>query len=59
MDPYLKEMPTWAMIKYSTYKLSKIDPRPERSVSVQRRTEMPPEAGRLAPRRLPGPKNVG
>ena len=25
LDPYPKEMPTWAMIKYSTYTLSKID----------------------------------
>ena len=48
LDPYPKEMPTWAMIKYSTYTLSKIDPWPERSVSVQQRTERPPEAGRPA-----------
>ena len=44
LDPYPKEMPTWAMIKYSTYTLSKIDPWPERSVLVQRRTKRPVEA---------------
>ena len=56
LDPYPKEMLTWAMIKYSTYTLSKIDPWPERSVSVQQRTERPPEAGHPAPRRPPSPK---
>ena len=53
LDPYPKEMPTLAMIKYSTYTQSKIDPWIERSVSVQWRTERPPEAGR------PAQKNVG
>ena len=48
LDPYPKEKPTWATVKYSTYTLFKIDPWPERSVSVQRRAERPPEAGRPA-----------
>ena len=26
LDPYPKEKPTWAMLKYSTYTLSKIEP---------------------------------
>ena len=56
MDPYPKEKPTWAMVKYSTDTLPNIDPWPERRVSVQWRTERPPEAGRPAPRRLPGPR---
>ena len=38
LDPYPKEKPTWAMVKYSTYTLSKIDPWSERSVLVQQRT---------------------
>ena len=56
LDPYPKEMPTWAMIKYLIDTLSNIDPWLERSVSVQQRTEKPPEAGRPAPRKLPGPR---
>ena len=48
LDPYPKEKPTWAMIKYATYTISSIDPWSERSVTVQQRTERPPEAGRLA-----------
>ena len=56
LDPYSKEKPTCAMIKYATYTLSRIDPWSERSVTVQRRTERPPEVGRPAPRRLPGPR---
>ena len=48
LDPYPKEMPTWAMVKYATHTLSKIDPWPERSMLVQQRTERPPEAGRPA-----------
>ena len=55
MDPYPTEKPIWAMVKYATATLSRIAPWPERSVSVQRRTEKPPEAGRPAPRKLPGP----
>ena len=53
MDPYPKEKPTWAMVKYATSTLSKIDPWPERNVSEQRRTERPPEVGR------PAQKGVG
>ena len=56
LDPYPKEKPTWAMVKYSTYTLSKIDPWSERSVTVQRRIVRPPEVGRPAPRRPPGPR---
>ena len=56
MDPYPKEKPTWAMIKYATYTLSRIDPWSERSMMVQRRTERLPEVGRSAPRRPPGPR---
>jgi len=56
LDPYPKEKPTWAMVKYSIYTLSKIDPWSERNMTVQRRTERPLEAGRPAPRRLPGPR---
>jgi hypothetical protein len=56
LDPYPKEMPTWAMVKYAAYTLSKIDPWLEGSVSVQWRTENPPEAGHPAPRRLLGPR---
>ena len=41
LDPYPKEKPTWAMVKYATSTLSKIDPWPERSVSEQGRTERP------------------
>ena len=48
LDPYPKEMPTWAMIKYLIDTLSNIDPWLERSVSVQQRIEKPPEAGRPA-----------
>jgi len=56
LGPISKREPTWAMVKYSTYTLSKIDPWSERSVMVQWRTERPPEAGRPAPRRPPGPR---
>ena len=59
MDPYPKEKPTWAMVKHATSTLSRIDPWPERNVSEQWRTERPPEAGRLAPRRPPGQDEVG
>ena len=48
LDPYPKEKPTWVMVKYTTSTLSRIDPWPERRVSVQWRTERPPEAVRLA-----------
>ena len=44
------------MVKYSTYTLSKIDPWLERSVTVERRTKRPPEAGHPAPTKLPDPK---
>ena len=56
LDPYSKEKPTWAMVKYATYTLSRIDPWSERSVTVQRRIERPLEASRPAPRRPPGPR---
>ena len=56
LDPYSKEKPTWAMVKYSTYTLSMIDPWSERSVSVQRRTERLPDAGCPAPSRPPDSK---
>ena len=56
LDPYPKEKPTWAMVKYSAKTQFSSDLGPERSVSVQWRTEGPPEAGRPAPRRPPGPK---
>ena len=55
LNPYPKEKTTWAMIKYTTSTLSRIDPWPERSVSVQRRTERLPEVGRPDPRRPLGP----
>ena len=48
LNPYPKEKPTWAMVKYSTDTLSNIDPWLERSVSVQQRIEKPPEAGHPA-----------
>ena len=48
LDPYPKEKPTWAMVKYSAKTQFSSDPWPERSVSVQQRTERPPEAGRPA-----------
>ena len=56
LDPYPKDKITWAMVKYAIYTLSRIDPWSERSVTVQRRTERPLEAGRPAPRRPPGPR---
>ena len=56
LDPYSKEKPTCAMIKYATYSLSRIDPWSERSMMVQRRTERLPEVGRSAPRRPLGPR---
>ena len=56
MDPYPKEKPTWAMIKYATYTLSRIDPWSERSMMVQQRTERLPEVGRPDPRRPLGPR---
>ena len=59
LDPYPKAKPTWAMIKHTTSTPSQIDPWPEKSVSVQRKTERLPEVGHPAPRRPPGPKNDG
>jgi len=56
LDTYPKEKPTWAMVEYSANTLSRSDPWAERGVLVQWRTERPPEAGRSAPRRPPGPK---
>jgi len=48
LDPYPKEKPTWAMVKYATYTQSRIDPWSERSVMVQWRTERTPKAGHPA-----------
>jgi len=49
----------WSSMQHPPYPgstLSRIDPWPERNMSEQQRTERPPEAGRLAPRRPPGPR---
>ena len=59
LEPISKVKTTWAMIKDTPSTPSRIDPWPERSMSVQWRTERPPEVGRPAPRRPPGPKNDG
>ena len=56
LDPYPKEKPTRAMVKYSAKTQFSSDPWLERSVSMQQRTERPPEAGRPTPMRPPGPK---
>jgi hypothetical protein len=56
MDPYPKEKPTWAMVKYSAKTQLSSDLWPERNVSVQQKTERPPEAGRPGPMRPAGPK---
>ena len=48
LDPYPKEKPTWAMVKYSAKTQFSSDPWLERSVSMQQRTERPPEVGRPA-----------
>ena len=55
LDPYPKEKPTWAMVKYSAKTQFSSDPWLERSVSMQQRTERPPEAGRPAPIKPPDP----
>ena len=56
LNPYPKEKITWAMIKHTMSTPSRIDPWLERIMSVQRRTERPPVAGRPAPRRPLGPR---
>ena len=56
LDPYPKEKPTWAMVKCSANILPRSDPWPERSMSVQQRIERPPEVGRPASMKPPGPK---
>ena len=59
LEPIFKVKITWAMIKHTMSTPSRIDPWPERSVSVQWRTKRPLEAGCPAPSRPPGPVNDG
>ena len=52
LEPISKVKTTWAMIKDTPSTPSRIDPWPERSMSVQRRGEKPPKAGRPAQDRV-------
>jgi len=55
LEPISKVKASWAMVRYKTSTPSRSDLWPKRSVSVKRRAEKPPEAGRPAPSRPFGP----